>query len=152
MENLVTGVDRDVALERLGEAYAQLARAQRRLRGRDAMQPGRLTAPQVNILRPLAEVGAMSSGQLADAAGLTPATTTHMLDQLAVAGFVERVRQEDDRRVVVTSLTKSGGEALLARMEEMKQSWAEALADIPAEELDRASDALAAICRFVDDL
>ena len=31
---------------------------------------------------------------LAEAAGLTPATTTHMLDQLAVAGVVERKRNE----------------------------------------------------------
>lgn len=152
MENLVTEVDREVALRQLGDAYAQLARAQRRLRGRDAMQPGRLTAPQVNLLRPLDENGPMSSGQLAEAAGLTPATTTHMLDQLAVAGFVERVRQEDDRRVVVTSLTKTGSEALTVRLAEMLVSWGEALAEIPADDLVRATSALDAICRFVDDL
>ena len=90
MEFSVTATEREVALQRLGEAYSGLARAQRRLRGRDAMQPGRLTAPQVNLLGPLAEAGEMSSGQMAEAAGLTPATTTHMLDQLAVAGVVER--------------------------------------------------------------
>ncbi len=132
--------------------YSGLARAQRRLRGRDAMQPGRLTAPQVNLLRPLAEHGPMSSGQLAEAAGLTPATTTHMLDQLAVAGVVERTRQEHDRRVVITALTDHGAKLLDDRVDEMRTAWAEALGSFDAEELEKAADVLEAICRFTDDL
>lgn len=116
------------------------------------MQPGRLTAPQVNLLRPLADHGPMSSGQLAEAAGLTPATTTHMLDQLAVAGIVERTRQKQDRRVVVTRLTEHGEKLLAARVDEMVEAWAAALGNFDAQELETASDVLAAICRFVDDL
>lgn len=116
------------------------------------MQPGRLTAPQVSLLTPLADNGPMSSGQLAEAAGLTPATTTHMLDQLAVAGVVERTRQTDDRRVVITALTEQGEQMLAGRIEEMKVSWAEALGAFSAEELDTANEVMAAICRFVDDL
>ncbi len=152
MENSVTAVDREAALDRVGEMYSGLARAQRRLRGRDAMQPGRLTAPQVNLLRPLAENGPMSSGQLAEAAGLTPATTTHMLDQLAVAGVVERTRQEHDRRVVITSLTDHGAKLLDDRVEEMRRAWALALGGFEADELEKAADVLEAICRFTDDL
>jgi DNA-binding MarR family transcriptional regulator len=140
------------ALQKLGHAYAGLARAQRRLRGRDAMQPGRLTAPQVNLLQPLAEDGPMSSGQLAEAAGLTPATTTHMLDQLAVAGVVERRRQEDDKRVVITSLTAEGSRMLSERVDEMQLAWAGALDGFDATELENASEVLGAVCRFVDDL
>jgi DNA-binding MarR family transcriptional regulator len=116
------------------------------------MQPGRLTAPQVNLLTPLADAGEMSSGQMAEAAGLTPATTTHMLDQLAVAGVVERERQEHDKRVVITRLTATGSKMLDDRVEEMTEAWAEALADYDAEQLAAASDVLESICRFVDDL
>ena len=144
--------DKEAALRKLGEAYSGVARAQRRLRGRDAMQPGRLTAPQVNLLRPLAENGPMSSGQLAEAAGLTPATTTHMLDQLAVAGVVERKRQEDDKRVVITSLTDTGIEMLTERVAEMTDAWDEELEGFNAEELEHASEVIKAICAFVDDL
>ncbi len=116
------------------------------------MQPGRLTAPQVNLLQPLAEDGPMSSGQLAEAAGLTPATTTHMLDQLAVAGVVERRRQEDDKRVVITSLTAEGSRMLSERVDEMQLAWAGALDGFDATELENASEVLGAVCRFVDDL
>lgn len=116
------------------------------------MQPGRLTAPQVNLLGPLAEHGAMSSGQLAEAAGLTPATATHMLDQLSVAGVVDRVRQEDDKRVVITSLTDEGARMLLERVDEMRRAWDSALDEFDAEQLEAASEVIEAICRFVDDL
>jgi DNA-binding MarR family transcriptional regulator len=152
VEFSVSATEREVALQRLGQAYSGLARAQRRLRGRDAMQPGRLTAPQVNLLGPLAEAGEMSSGQLAEAAGLTPATTTHMLDQLAVTGVVERERQENDKRVVITRLTAEGAKMLDDRVEEMTAAWGEALADYDAEQLASASEVLESICRFVDDL
>lgn len=143
---------RTLALEGLGAAYQQVARSQRRLRGRDAMQPGRLTAPQVNLLQPLLLEGPMSSGQLAEAAGLTPATTTHMLDQLAVSGVVERERQQDDKRVVITRLTDEGQEMLESRLVEMRQAWDAALEHLSNEELENATRAIEAVCRFVDDL
>lgn len=152
VENSVTAVDKESALRKLGDAYTGVARAQRRLRGRDAMQPGRLTAPQVNLLGPLAENGPMSSGQLAEAAGLTPATTTHMLDQLAVASVVERKRQEDDKRVVITSLTDTGIEMLTSRTDEMRIAWDKELEGFNAEQLEHAAEVIQAICAFVDDL
>ncbi len=152
MENSVAVSQREEVLAELGQSYQGMARAQRRLRGRDAMQPGRLTAPQVNLLGPLLEHGAMSSGQLAEAAGLTPATATHMLDQLAVAGVVERVRHEDDKRVVITSLTDQGEAMLTSRVSEMKEAWASALERFDSDQLAAASDVIEAICRFVDDL
>lgn len=152
MENSVNAAQREAALTKLGTAYTGVARAQRRLRGRDAMQPGRLTAPQVNLLQPLAEAGPMSSGQLAEAAGLTPATTTHMLDQLAVAGVVERKRQENDKRVVITRLTDEGERLLSERVAEIGLAWAAALEGFDAEHLDNAADVIAAICKFVDNL
>lgn len=151
MENSVVSDQRDAALQSFGEAYQHVARAQRRLRGRDAMQPGRLTAPQVNLLLPLLD-GPMSSGSLAEAAGLTPATTTHMLDQLAVSGTVQRQRRTDDKRVVVTSLTDGGRAMLEDRQAEMRQAWDAALADLSVEELDQAAKAMEAVCRFLDDL
>lgn len=157
MENLVVDQQspaqdqRSAALEAFGVAYHQVARAQRRLRGRDAMQPGRLTAPQVNLLQPLLD-GAMSSGSLAEAAGLTPATTTHMLDQLAATGVVERNRHSVDKRVVVTGLTDQGRAMLEERCSEMREAWNEALAALSVEELEHATRAIEAVCCFVDDL
>lgn len=152
MENSVEATTRAEVLAELGKVYTDLARAQRRLRGRDATQPGRLTAPQVNLLLPLLENGPMSSGHLAEAAGLTAATTTHMLDQLAVVGVVERNRLEDDKRVVITGLTEEGREMVDGRREEMNAAWISALDELDTDALEKAVEVLEAICRFVDDL
>ncbi len=133
-------------------AYRDVARAQRRLRGRDAMRSGDISAPQVNLLLPLAEFGAMSSGQLAEAAGLTPATTTHMLDQLAAAGVVERERSDADRRVVVSRLTEQGEQMLERRRQQMTLAWNEALEGLDEEELAVATKALDRITEFVNQL
>lgn len=116
------------------------------------MQPGRLTAPQVSLLQPLALEGPMASGRLAEAAGLTAATTTHMLDQLAVAGVVERVRQDHDKRVVITSLTEHGAAMLAERSAAMRQSWEHALSGYDEQQLAAAVEVFEAVCRFVDEL
>jgi DNA-binding MarR family transcriptional regulator len=116
------------------------------------MQPGRLTAAQMNLLLPLFADGPMSSGQLAEAAGLTPATTTHMLDQLAVAGVVERERQSQDKRVVITRLTEEGEAQIVDRRASMMVAWDDALKDMDPDELESATKVIFAICRFVDDL
>jgi DNA-binding MarR family transcriptional regulator len=156
MENSVQttdhSTDRVAALAEFSEAYLEVARAQRRLRGRDAMKRGELSAPQTNLLLPLLDVGPMSSGQLADAAGLTPATTTHMLDQLAAAGIVERERSDADRRVVVSRLTEDGTRQLERRRAEMTEAWETALADLDAGALCDASAALRRVTAFVNEL
>ncbi len=45
--------------------------------------------------------GPKTAGQLAVASGLTPAAATSMIDRLEKRGFVERQRDETDRRKVV---------------------------------------------------
>jgi DNA-binding MarR family transcriptional regulator len=152
MENSVAMDTRATALRDFGDAYRDVARAQRRLRGRDAMRSGEISAPQMNLLLPLAEVGSMSSGQLAEAAGLTPATTTHMLDQLAAAGVVERERSESDRRVVVSRLTDLGKELLERRRDQMILAWNAAMQELTEDELRIATRALNRVTEFVDEL
>ncbi len=49
--------------------------------------------------------GAMSAGQLAEAAGLSPAAMTTLIDRLEQKGYVRRVRDAADRRRVLVELT-----------------------------------------------
>jgi DNA-binding MarR family transcriptional regulator len=49
--------------------------------------------------------GRMSAGELARAGHLSPAAVTAALDRLEKAGYVRRVRDEDDRRRVMVELT-----------------------------------------------
>jgi DNA-binding MarR family transcriptional regulator len=82
--------------------------AVRRLRGRETRRPGELTDAQYSLLFCLRHESQMSVRELADAAELSPASVTEMLDGLAAVGLVERHRSDRDRRVVFTALTDSG--------------------------------------------
>ncbi|MGO9887051.1 MAG: MarR family winged helix-turn-helix transcriptional regulator [Solirubrobacteraceae bacterium] len=78
------------------------------MRGRETHCPGELTDAQYSLLFCLRDQSQLSVRDLAEAADLSPASVTEMLEGLAAAGFVERQRSERDRRVVLTSLTDSG--------------------------------------------
>ncbi|NRG17014.1 MarR family transcriptional regulator [Rhizobiales bacterium] len=71
-----------------------------------------LTVPQVVILKTIKDNGPTTSKRLAEGANLSPATVVTILDKLEAKRLVERRRDTRDRRVVYTSLTDAGEEAL----------------------------------------
>jgi DNA-binding MarR family transcriptional regulator len=113
------------------------------MRGRDTHLGGEaLSHAQFELLIELFERGELPAGELAAAAGLTPATVTQMLDHLAESGHVERARSESDRRVVVSRLTPAGALKIEARRDEWRGRWEQALADVPAADLQAAARVL----------
>jgi DNA-binding MarR family transcriptional regulator len=51
------------------------------------------------------EGGSITAGRLAELSGLTTAAVTAVIDRLAAKGYVLRVRDERDRRLVMVELT-----------------------------------------------
>ena len=133
----------------LREAVAAFSAAQRRLRSRDT-RAGGLTYAQWHLLRQLAESDELPAGKLAAGADLTPASVTQMLDHLAEQGWVERVRSDTDRRVVLNRLTTAGRERFERKRAEIEERWREALADIPAEQLGQAAQVLRRMADVLD--
>lgn len=131
------------AVSELGRAFRGVFRTLNRLRGRDThLGDQQLSNAQFELLVELDDRGALSAGELAAAARLTPATVTQMLDHLADCGHVERTRSETDRRVVVSRLTADGRRRIRARREEWRARWDAALADLPVEDLEAATRVL----------
>jgi DNA-binding MarR family transcriptional regulator len=89
-----------------------LAGAAERMRSRG------LTETQYNVLRILrgAGSGGLSCGEVGERMLTRVPDVTRLLDRLAAAGWVERVRAADDRRRVVNRIT-GDGRALLARLD-----------------------------------
>jgi DNA-binding MarR family transcriptional regulator len=50
--------------------------------------------------------GPLAAGQLAEAAGLSSAAMTTLIDRLEAKGYVRRVRATDDRRKVLVEMTE----------------------------------------------
>ena len=138
----------EVAAE-LREAVQTFAAAQRRLRSRDS-RTGGLSIAQWQLLRQLAEADELPAGKLAAGAELTPASATQMLDHLAEQGWVERVRSDTDRRVVLNRLTTAGRDRFERKRAEIEERWREALADIPAEQLGQAAQVLRRMADVLD--
>jgi len=143
---------REEALAELGSAFKGAMAAIRRLRGRDTHRPGELSFAQYHLLFGLAERDELSTGELALAADLSPATVTQMLDSLAEMGLVERTRSERDRRVVTCTLTTRGRTLITERRAHFEQRWHAALAGFSTQELTTAAEVIDRLRALWDDL
>jgi DNA-binding MarR family transcriptional regulator len=93
-----------------------------------------------------------SSRELALAADVAPATATEMLDALAASGLVARTRSEEDRRIVLTSLTERGKAVVDERRARYEPLWQAALEGFTETELRSAAAILEALRRMFDEL
>ena len=103
----------------LGLAFKRAMVAVRKLRGRETHRPGQISYAQYGLMAGLAGECQRSARELADMADLTPATVTQMLESMEAAGLVERTRSQEDRRVVLSSLTAKGTEIIRQRRAQM---------------------------------
>jgi DNA-binding MarR family transcriptional regulator len=95
--------------------------------------------------------GELSVGELAEAAQLTPATVTGMLEHLVAGGHVARRNSRQDRRVVVCALTDDGRREVKAFREAKQARWQSALADVPVDDLQAASRVLGRIGEIFEE-
>lgn len=144
--------DRAEALEQLGRSFKAAMASVRRLRGRETHRPGELSYAQYSLLFGLAQAGELPARELAEAADLSPATVTQMLDALAAGGLVERKRSELDRRVVLTALTERGDRVVAERRAQIEPLWERALEDVSADELLSAAAVLDRLHAMFDEL
>ncbi len=68
------------AISGLGASFKRVMVSVRRLRGRDTQRPGTPSFAQYQLLFALADGDGLSTGELATAADLSPASVTQMLD------------------------------------------------------------------------
>jgi MarR family transcriptional regulator, organic hydroperoxide resistance regulator len=141
------------ATEAVRVALVELMGAERRLRARDQKcGPGDLTQGQIRALFTIDVKGEATAGELAKAAELSPASMSTMLDHLERDGIVERRRSEDDRRVVVVTLTASGRTLLAEKRARFRARGREALADVSDEHLLAAADVMHRMAAMLDGL
>jgi DNA-binding MarR family transcriptional regulator len=136
----------------LADSFKTLMGAVRRLRGRETHSPGELSNAQFQLLFGLRAGKLLSGGELACVAGLSPATTTQMLDGLEAAGLVVRERSLQDRRKVMTSLTERGHALVEERHARFAPMWRHALAGFSDDELATAGAVMDKLGELFDEL
>ena len=140
------------SMDALAQSFKRATAAARRLRGRETQRPGALSHSQYQVLFELLRRGELPAGGLAAVADVSPASMTQMLDRLADAGLVERVRSEQDRRVVGARLTDAGQSACEERRAALEPLWNEMLAGYTVKELDTAAAVLDRLAEFFERL
>jgi DNA-binding MarR family transcriptional regulator len=84
---------------------------------------GVLTEPQFWGLEYLRENSPCPVNELGDALHLQPSSTTGLVDRLVGMGMVDRVRSEEDRRVVLLSLSAKGKKTVREVLEQKKEGY-----------------------------
>ncbi|HTW55950.1 MAG TPA: MarR family transcriptional regulator [Thermoplasmata archaeon] len=127
--------------DRLGDAVARLQRIWMRLTRQDAQLLG-LSAPQVLMLRGLAQFGEMPATRWAEIIGGSPSTASGLLDGLETAGLVRRTRATEDRRQVLVTLTPKGRSAIAKASRDRRRHWKAVCRGIPKSDLSAAAATL----------
>lgn len=97
---------------------AQLARSHRRLAETLLSEIG-LHVGQEMLLNALWEGESLSQSELAERLGIQPATLTVSLRPLEKAGYVKRLRDMEDQRVIRVSVTPKG----MALRDDVEKAW-----------------------------
>jgi MarR family transcriptional regulator, organic hydroperoxide resistance regulator len=137
---------------RLGAAFKRAMGAVRRLRGRETHHPEQISFAHYTLLFSLTGLCEGSARELAEQADLSPATVAQMLDTLEAQGLVRRARSDQDRRVVMSSLTERGEQLVADRHARMEPRWRAALGEFDDEELLVAARVLERLADYFDAL
>ncbi|MNN69582.1 putative HTH-type transcriptional regulator YusO [compost metagenome] len=80
-----------------------------------------ITIEQYFAIRYLKKNGRCPPSRLAEVCGVNRSAVTAMVDRLLTKGFVSRVRDEQDRRVVYLDITEAGHQVYLSGEEKLRQ-------------------------------
>ena len=107
-----------------------------------------VTANDMHVIEAVDMEGARNMTSVANTLGVTTGTLTIAVNSLVKKGYVERVRSEEDRRVVLISLSEKGRKAYLHHQRFHEQMIEAIVEELSAEEQVVLEKALVKLDRF----
>ena len=107
-----------------------------------------VTANDMHVIEAVDMEGARNMTSVAKTLGVTTGTLTIAVNSLVKKGYVERVRSEEDRRVVLISLSEKGRKAYLHHQRFHEQMIEAIVEEMSAEEQVVLEKALVKLDRF----
>jgi len=108
--DLIDSKDNDCCINEVGEMVQKLVRVFQ-LFERDQIKVNGFTTTQCYTILELRKNNQLSMNDLSEKMNLNNSTMTRILDNLVRDEFIKREKSEEDRRIVMVSLTKKGQEA-----------------------------------------
>lgn len=109
-----------------------------------------ITGPQGMLLGMLNHFGEMKVSDLSEKLGLSNSTVSGIIDRLEKQGLVERIRTNEDRRVVMVSVTPEYKRNIKEHFEEIKAGFELMMSSATDEELDTILEGLSTLKRIMD--
>ena len=100
-------IPRDVAVSEIMQSLRRIFKAIRDY-SRNVSEKYGITGPQLWAIKTISLNGKLSLGDLGNRMYLRPSTITGLIDVLEQKGYVARIRDRGDRRVVKVELTPKG--------------------------------------------
>jgi DNA-binding MarR family transcriptional regulator len=107
-----------------------------------------LPLPQIRALHMIAWRRNCAVGHLAERLGVAMSTATQIADRLEQRGWVRRVDDPEDRRVVRLALTAEGQDIVEQRRRQRRQHLLAALAEMPPASVEALVEGLRALHDF----
>lgn len=101
-----------------------------------------ITGPQLWAIKIIGDLSPVRVSDLAQRMYLNPSTVVGILDRLEARGFVQRLRSQEDRRVVKVELTGIGKELLIRAPEVASGLLVAGLEVLPSKDLRTIAAAL----------
>lgn len=111
-----------------------------------------LPMAQVELLQRLSDEPGLGVSELAERQRLARNTVSNLVQQMVVAGLLERRGRDDDRRAVTLTVTDQGRAQLSSWQRANEDRVREALEDVGPDERTVIAVALPALHRFADKL
>lgn len=106
-------ITRDVAISEIMQSLRRIFKAIQNYSHEVSSRFG-ITGPQLWALKNISQSGSLSLRDLSSRMYLHPSTITGVVDRLEKKGYVARIRDKVDRRVICVQLT-AGGKRLIKR-------------------------------------
>lgn len=121
-----------------------------RRKGREILVDFAITPPQFDALLLLHEHGDLTIGDLSHKMYLACSTTTDLIDRMERNGLVERIRDQNDRRVVRLHMSQKGSDLIEQVLLTRRNYLANMLAAVDEKTLTSLADSLQQLYQIID--
>ncbi len=106
---------------------------------------GNMNMSQLRVLRLLLEKGTLPQKELVASFKVTPSSMSEIIAKLEAYGYIERKKDERDKRIMLVSLTKEGKQYFDAEVRKHDQFVQFVFEDISNKQRDDLEDILTAL-------
>ncbi|MCV9899179.1 MULTISPECIES: MarR family transcriptional regulator [unclassified Exiguobacterium] len=122
------------------------------LRRSDFPQIPNLNFSHFHLLMLIEDEGAVTNGRISETLSIAPPNVTPLITKLLNEGYITRVPDERDRRVIWNQLTEKGERILLERRDSFRRLFEERLAFLNEDETDRLFESLKTLTEIVEKM